>query len=125
LSTCSGGPVLSTNPQGDEDKALMSLDEAEVTFARKPENLDPKLLKQLAGTYETETGVKFQVVLKEDGTLFLVTPGQPEEMLIPYKGLKFRIKQFSDVVFEFVFENGQVKGLKQRSPAGEYISKRK
>ncbi len=116
---------FSTNPQGDVDKALISLDEAEVTFTRKPENFDPKLLKQLAGTYETQTGVKFQVVLKEDGTLLLVAPGQADEMLIPYKGLQFRIKQFSDVVFEFVLENGQVKSLKQRSPAGEYIFKRK
>jgi len=114
-----------TNPQGDVDKVVMSLDEAEATFTRKPVTLDRAMLEKLAGTYETATGVKFQVVLKEDGTLFLVTPGQPEEMLIPYKGLKFRTKQFSDVVFEFVLENGQVKGLKQRSPAGEYISKRK
>jgi CubicO group peptidase (beta-lactamase class C family) len=114
-----------TNPQGDVDKAVISLDEAEVTFTRRPEILDPKLLKQLMGTYETPTGYKFQVVLKEDGSLYLVYPGQPEEMLLPYKGLKFRIKQFSDVVFEFVLENGQVKALKQRDPSGEYVSTRK
>jgi len=114
-----------TNPQGDVDKAVISLDEAEVTFTRRPETLDPKLLKQLAGTYETPTGYKFQVVLKEDGSLYLVYPGQPEEKLLPYKGLKFRIKLFSDVVFEFVVENGQVKALKQRDPSGEYVFTRK
>jgi CubicO group peptidase (beta-lactamase class C family) len=114
-----------TNPQGDVDKAVMSLDEAEVTFLRKPETIDPELLKQLAGTYETPTGIKFQVVLKEDGSLILSVPGQPEDKLIPTKGLKFRIQQYSDVVFEFVVENGQVKGLKQRSPSGEYVFTRK
>jgi CubicO group peptidase (beta-lactamase class C family) len=114
-----------TNPQGDVDKAVISLDEAEVTFVRKPETLDPKILGQLAGTYETPTGYKFQVVLKEDGGLFLVFPGQPEERLIPYKGLKFHIKLFSDVIFEFVMENGQVKALKQRDPSGEYVYIRK
>ena len=113
------------NPQGDVDKAVISLDEAEVTFVRKPETLDPKILGQLAGTYETPTGYKFQVVLKEDGGLFLVFPGQPEERLIPYKGLKFHIKLFSDVIFEFVMENGQVKALKQRDPSGEYVYIRK
>jgi CubicO group peptidase (beta-lactamase class C family) len=114
-----------TNPQGDVDKALVSLDEAEVTFTRKPETLDPKLLEQLAGTYETPTGTKFQVVLKEDGGLYMVSPGQPEEKLLPYKGLMFRIKLFSDVIFEFALENGRVTALKQRDPSGEYVFIRK
>jgi hypothetical protein len=114
-----------TNPQGDIDKAVVSLDEAEVAFLRRPETLDPKLLGQLAGTYETPTGVKFQVVLKEDGGLYLVYPGQPEEKLIPYKGLKFRVKLFSDVIFEFIIENGIVKALNQRDPSGEYVNIKK
>ena len=114
-----------TNPQGDVDKAVISLDEAEVTFTRRPETLDPKILEQIAGTYETPTGYKFQVVLKEDGGLFLVYPGQPEEKLLPYKGLMFRIKLFSDVIFEFVLENGRVTALKQRDPSGEYVFIRK
>jgi CubicO group peptidase (beta-lactamase class C family) len=110
-----------TNPQGDIDKAVISLDEAEVTFTRRPETLDPKLLEQIAGTYETPTGYKFQVVLKEDLALFLVYPGQPEEKLVPYKGLMFRIEHFSDVILEFVVENGRVTALKQRDPSGEYV----
>lgn len=115
-----------TNPQGDIDRAVTSLDEAEATFTRKPDPLDSKLLEQLAGTYETPTGFKFQVVLKEeDKSLYFVSPGQPEEKLIHYKGLKFRIQQFSDQVFEFVFENGRIKALKQRDPSGEYIYIRK
>jgi len=110
-----------TNPQGDIDKAVISLDEAEVTFTRRPEALDPKLLEQIAGTYETPTGYKFQVVLKEDRSLCLVFPGQPEEKLLPYKGLMFRIEHFSDVILEFVMENGRVTALKQRDPSGEYV----
>lgn len=114
-----------TNPQGDIDRAVMSLDEAEALFTRKPEALEPGLLKQLAGTYETPTGYKFQVTLKEDNVLYLVYPGEPEEELIHYKGLKFRLKEFSDLVFEFVIENGEVKALKQRDPSGEYVFTRK
>jgi len=114
-----------TNPQGDLDKAVISLDEAEAVFTRKPETLDRNVLGLLAGAYATPTGGQFQVVLKEDGSLVLVSPGEPEEKLIPYKGLVFRIKSFSDVAFEFVMENGRVKGLKQRSPSGEYVFVRK
>jgi CubicO group peptidase (beta-lactamase class C family) len=114
-----------TNPQGDVDRAVMSLDEAEATFTRRAEKLEPAVLKQLAGTYESPTGVKFQVSLKEDGNLFLVFAGQPERKLIPYKGLKFRIPEFSDVVWEFVLEGGQVKSLKQRDPSGEFTFSRR
>ena len=113
-----------TNPQGDIDKAVMSLDEAEAAFTRKADKLAPEMLAKLAGTYETPTSYKFRVVLKEDGSLALAFPGQPEEALLPYKGLKFRIKAFSDVVFEFVVEDGQVKALKQTDPSGENVFKR-
>jgi CubicO group peptidase (beta-lactamase class C family) len=109
-----------TNPQGDVDKAIMSLDEAEATFTRKPRMLDRATLEKLAGTYETPTGAKFQVVLKEDGSLTLVFAGRPEIKLVPYKELQFHVKEFSDLTVEFVVENGQVKSLKQRDPSGEY-----
>jgi hypothetical protein len=103
----------------------MSLDEAEVAFTRKPEALDPELLEQLAGFYETPTGFTFQVVLKAEGGLFLAFPGQPDSELVPYEGLRFRIPEFSDIVFEFVVEDGQVKALKQRDASGEYTFTRK
>ncbi len=113
-----------TNPQGDIDKAVMSLDEAEAVFTRKADKLAPEMLAKLAGTYETPTNIKFRVVLKEDGSLNLAFAGQPEEPLIPYKGLKFRIKAFSDVMWEFVLENGEVKGLKQTDPSSQVVFKR-
>jgi CubicO group peptidase (beta-lactamase class C family) len=114
-----------TNPQGDIDKAVVSLDEAEVVFTRKPATLSHETLAKLAGTYETPTGLKFQVVLKENGALFLAVPGDADQELIPYKGLQFRIKQFADVVWEFILENDQVKGLRQRDPGGEIVFPRK
>jgi CubicO group peptidase (beta-lactamase class C family) len=114
-----------TNPQGDVDKAVMSLDEAEVAFTRRPEVLDASLMQQLSGTYETPEGFKFEVAAKTDGGLFLVFPGQPEQRLIPYKGLKFHAQDFSDQVFEFVLENGQVRALKQRDASGEYMFQRR
>jgi CubicO group peptidase (beta-lactamase class C family) len=114
-----------TNPQGDIDKAVISLDEAEAVFTRKPTTLSPEMLARLAGTYELPTGVKFQVVLKDKGALFLAIPGDVDQELIPYKGLLFRIKLFADVVFEFVLENDQVKALKQRDPSGEYVFPRR
>jgi CubicO group peptidase (beta-lactamase class C family) len=114
-----------TNPQGDVATAVMSLDEAEASFTRRPQTLEPQILSKLGGAYENPTGVKFQVVLKQDGSLYVVMPGEPEERLIPYKGLQFHVKEFSDLVWEFVMENEQVKSLKQRDPSGEVVFPRK
>ena len=108
-----------TNPQGDVDQAVMSLDEAEAVFTRKPETADPKLLAQLAGTYETPDGIKLQVVYNEATGLSLVAPGAPPFKLNLTKGLRFSTPQFSDLVIEFVMENGRVTGLKERDPSGE------
>jgi hypothetical protein len=40
------------------------------------------------------------------------------------KGLKFRMQEFADVIFEFVEENGQIKALKETDPTGGYTFKR-
>ena len=109
-----------TNPQGDVDQAVMSLDEAEAVFTRKPEALDATLLTQLAGTYEMPSGMKAQITFIENSGLSLVLPGSPPYSLTHTKGMRFRIPQFSDLVFEFVMENGEVKALKEKDPSGEF-----
>ena len=116
---------FSTNPQGDIDKATMSLDEAEATFTRRSPTIDAAVAQRLVGTYETPGGFKFQVVMKPASGLHIVESGSPDQKLIPYKGLKFRVQEFADVVVEFVEENGQITALKQIDPSGEYVSKRK
>ncbi|HKW32791.1 MAG TPA: serine hydrolase [Candidatus Acidoferrum sp.] len=110
-----------TNPQGDVDQAVISLDQAEVVFTRKPETLDSRLLEKLAGTYLTPSKVKFEVQYQPGTGLALVFPGGPPQKLIPVKGMQFRTAQFADIIFEFVMENGQVKGMKRRDPSGEFI----
>jgi hypothetical protein len=114
-----------TNPQGDLDQAMMSLDQAEVVFVRKPDIIDPKLMSQLAGEYETPSGGKFQVTLVPGGQLALVMPDQPAMSLSQVKGLTFRTPQFADLIYEFVIENGKVKALKRRNPSGEYTFPKK
>ena len=109
-----------TDPQGDIDNAVMSLDEAEVVFTRKPEALDTKVLEKLAGVYLTPSKVKFEVLYQPGTGLSLGFPGSPPQKLILVKGLQFRTPQFADTIYEFVMENGQVKALKERDPSGEF-----
>jgi hypothetical protein len=115
---------FATNPQGDIDKATMSLDENEAVFTRRAPTVDDALLNRLVGTYVTPSGNKFQVVVKPGSGLYALFPGAPEQKLIPYKGLKFRVPEFADLVFEFVEENGQITALKQTDPSGEFTFKR-
>jgi hypothetical protein len=114
-----------TNPQGDVDQAVMSLDEAEAVFTRKPDTIDAKLMPQLAGAYETPGGVKIHVELAADGKLSLVLPGEPVIPLSQVKGLIFRTPQFSDVTLEFIVQDGQVTGIKQKDPSGEFTFPKK
>jgi len=116
-----------TSPQGEIDRALVSLDEAEVVFQRRvPRELSlPDTLRPYAGTYTSPTGAKFQVVLREGGGLGVVFPGQPFQALVPWKPRRFRLKEFSDVTVEFVVESdGKVTALKQVDPSGEFVSPR-
>jgi len=118
---------FSTNPQGEVDRALVSLDEAEVSFARRvPAELSkPATLAAYAGTYETATGAAFEVVLKENGTFGVIFPGQPFMGLIPWRPRAFKVKEFSDLQFEFVMADGRVSALKQIDPSGEYTFRRR
>jgi CubicO group peptidase (beta-lactamase class C family) len=116
---------FATNPQGDIDKATISLDEGEVTFVRRPARLDESVAQRIAGAYITPTGATFQVVFKPGSGLFVVRLGAPDQKLTPYKGLRFRIPEFADVVIEFAEENGRIVAMKQIDPSGEYVSKKK
>ena len=108
-----------TNPQGELDKVLMSLDEGEVTFTRKPDASlsDPNILAKYLGKYELAGGI-FEIVLKDDNKLYLIIPGQPNYELIPIKKNKFRFKQFSDVTISFLEENNKITSLEIADPSG-------
>jgi CubicO group peptidase (beta-lactamase class C family) len=114
-----------TNPQGGVDQAVMSLDEGEAVFVRKPDTLDAKALSLLPGSYETPGGVKVQIVVSPAGEVSLVAPGQPPLGLVHVKGLVFRHPRFSDQTLEFVLQDGQVRGLRERNPEGETTLPRK
>jgi CubicO group peptidase (beta-lactamase class C family) len=116
-----------TNPQGEIDRAEMSLDEAAVAFTRRvPAALSSAAtLRQYRGTYITPSGGSFDVVLRSDGTLALQYANGTFQNLIPWQPRRFRIKEFADVTFEFVTENGKATALKQTDPSGEFVFTRR
>lgn len=110
-----------SNPQGEIDRAVMSLDEAEAAFVRQvsAELSSEATLQRYAGEYMTPNGAKFRVALQK-GILGVLFPGRPFQELVPWKDRTFRVKEFSDVTVEFVVEGGAVKAMKQRDPSGEF-----
>jgi CubicO group peptidase (beta-lactamase class C family) len=117
---------FTTNPQGSIDALYTSLDESQTTFTRKADASlsDPLILANYTGKYSIAGN--FINVELIDKNLYLVSPGQPRIMLIPVKQHSFRVKEFPDLRFEFMIENGVVTGFKQIDPSGEYkIEKQK
>jgi CubicO group peptidase (beta-lactamase class C family) len=112
---------FATSPQGEIDRAVMSLDEAEATFTRRAaaDLASRATLLRYVGNYETPTGAKIQVLLKEDGTLGVAFPGASFQKLQPWRPHRFRVPEFADVVIEFVVEGDRVTALKQIDPSGE------
>ena len=110
-----------TNPQGDIDKIVMSVDESEVTFTRKVDASmsDPAVLSQYLGKYELG-GTTLEIVLIDENKLALTIPGQPNYELLPYKKDKFRSKQFSDILVNFVDENGTITAFELIQPSGVF-----
>lgn len=116
----------STNPQGEIDRIKTSLDESEVTFVRRPDASlsDPETLELYTGKYDL-SGASAEVVLKNDGFLYLNIPGQPSYQLIPYRARKFQLKGYSDYIMEFALQNGKVISMIQHDPSGQYEFRRK
>ena len=116
-----------TSPQGEIDRAEMSLDEAAVSFTRRvPAALSSAAtLQQYVGSYETPNGGKLAVVLRQDNVLALSFPSGTFQNLIPWKPHRFRTKEFPDLTIEFTVENGRVIEMKQIDPSGEYRFVRK
>jgi CubicO group peptidase (beta-lactamase class C family) len=108
------------NPQGDIDEAVISLDEAQVVFTRRPEGLDSKVLEKLAGIYVAPSKAKFEVQYNPGAGLSILLPGDPAQKLLQVKGFQFRTPRFADTIYEFVVENGEAKAVKERDPSGEF-----
>lgn len=112
---------FSTDPQGEIAKAIISMDESEVSFIKKPDASlsSPATLKQYEGSYEL-AGEIIEIKMKGDNKLILLSRGQPDYSLVPYKSHKFKVDEFSDLSIEFIVESNEVKKMKFVTPSGAY-----
>ena len=108
-----------TNPQGDVDRFVASMDQGEVTFVKKAdEKLNTvEVLTKYTGKYKIGS-TTVEVFLKDKNHLYI--EGSPDLELIPYKPNRFKLKEISDAEVEFILENGKVKSLMQKMGTGQY-----
>ncbi|MBP1666175.1 MAG: serine hydrolase [Bacteroidetes bacterium] len=95
--------TFNTDAQGSISQVKVSLDEKEVTFTRKadPRLRDPEFLKTLEGQYELN-GTIINLVFRNNELILATAPPQHLE---PYKNNMFRIREFSDYIVEFIFDD--------------------
>jgi len=110
-----------TSPMGEVDTVEISLDEAAVSFTRRvPAALiADATLQQYAGTYQSPSGGKVEVVFQPGKGLSIRGAGGAD--LQPWRPHQFRLKEFPDVVISFTVEGGKVIAMRQRDPSGEYV----
>lgn len=114
-----------TNPQGEVDRFMVSLDEAQAEFVRRPPTLSSKVLERLAGFYEDSSGNSFEVQLRAPNKLQIIEVGLPPMILAPYRSNVFQAQDFADTTFEFVESEGIVTSLKKANPTGVYSYRRR
>ena len=113
---------FNVSPQGEISAAVVSIDEGQVTFNKKPDEslANPEVLNQYAGKYEY-AGSEFEIKLKDNKLTML---GTTDNILTPYKKGIFKMEKFDDLQIEFIIENNEISGLKYKTPSGIYECKK-
>jgi CubicO group peptidase (beta-lactamase class C family) len=116
--------TFNTDAQGSISQVKVSLDEKEVTFTRKadPRLRDPEFLKKLEGQYELN-GTIINLVFRNNELILSTAPPQHLE---PYKNNMFRIREFSDYIVEFIFDDkGMPTGAKYTAEGNSVLLTKK
>jgi hypothetical protein len=94
--------LFTTDAQGTVQNIRISMDEKEVVFNRKADARlsDPAFLKTLVGEYKLD-GNSINLTISNNQ---LIIANAPPQHLDPYKGMTFRIREFSDQTVEFILD---------------------
>lgn len=91
----------------------------------KPKAITKEELQKFVGEYEFN-GVAAKVYIKDDKTLYILIPGQPDYELIPIDKNKFSLKLLSGFYIQFeVNDTGQTTDLTFMQPNGNFKAKKK
>ncbi len=120
---------FSMNTRGDIEAVSAPMEPmvSDIVFRRVPgkKMLEKSFLQQFTGIYEV-MGMPLTVALKGETALIVSLPGQPDQELIPYKGMEFRVKGLSGFSVEFKSdEAGTITEALLVEPYGAFTAKKK
>ncbi|MBN3753071.1 serine hydrolase [Paraburkholderia sp. Tr-20389] len=107
--------------EGDIDRFVTKIVENEVVFVRKEFAHASAMLQRFAGAFQTATGIRVEVLERDDGTLWLRAPGQRDERFVAARDHVFRIASAPGSTFEFIESDGQIVSLDQMTGAGRFV----
>ncbi|MFK7920957.1 MAG: serine hydrolase [Bacteroidia bacterium] len=131
VDTTDKSPLLfnfSTGPGGEISGFSLPVEPTidPIVFERTPLaiEVDTNVLAQYEGEYELG-GAVVKVYIKDESTLYVFVPGQPEYELLPTGEHKFAIKILNGYNVAFVKEGEAITQLKFIQPNGTFVAKKK
>lgn len=120
---------FTTNEAGDIAEILMQaeagLDPVHFSKSAKPKAVTNDELKKYVGEYEL-SGATIKVYIKNEKTLYVLVPGQPDYELVANGNNKFAIKVAAGFYVQFeVNEKGETKSLTFMQPNGNFKAEKK
>jgi CubicO group peptidase (beta-lactamase class C family) len=119
---------FSMNNKGDIEtlRAPMEPMVSDIVFKRVPSKkmTEKRFLEQFTGIYEV-VGMLLTVALKGEKALIVSLPGQPEQELVPYRGMEFHVKGLSG--FGVAFKSDEAGNITEAlliQPNGAFTAKK-
>jgi len=120
--------TFSTNVAGDIENMRANIEPMTdaIVFKRTPNSIDvdADTLEQYVGLYDL-MGTEIKSYIKDENTLYVFVPGQPEYELIPTAEHQFNFKVLEGFKVEFIEENGKITSVKFIQPNGTFIGTKK
>lgn len=118
------------NEAGDISSVQMAIEPTlppiKFTKTPKPKDISSEELKKYVGDYDIAGAATAKVYIKDNKTLFVLVPGQPDYELIPVEKDRFSIKVASGYFVQFdITDKGESIGLTFIQPNGNFKAKKK
>jgi hypothetical protein len=104
----------------------LTLPALKFTKTPKPKEITEEELKKYVGDYDLSGAATVKVYIKDNKTLFVLVPGQPDYELIPIEKDKFSLKIINGYFVQFeINDKGVSTELTFIQPNGNFKAKKK
>ena len=118
------------NEAGDMNSVQITIEPtlSPISFTKtpKPKEITVEELKKYVGDYDLAGAATVKVYIKDNKTLYVLVPGQPDYELVPIEKDKFSLKIINGYFVQFeINEKSESTGLTFIQPNGNFKAKKK